>query len=338
MRPSLILATLSLALTAQTPVPATAPQEAKATAPQEVTKASATPAPKAPVADKVLATIGGTAIHQSDFEVFKAVTLPEAQARQMASMPGAEEQYLKRFLDYKVLAAKATAEGLTRGPEFAKKMELMKMQILIQDLFSRDGDKLKARTAVKDEEVKAYFDKHADKFTNPESFSARHILVSTQAQDDGKARTDEEAVARVKEAQAALKAGKTFEEVAKTFSDDPGSKDKGGLYENTAFGRFVPEFDKAVREQPLGKVGEPVKTMFGYHLIQVEKITPAAPQPFEEAKDAARQQLTAERQEQVMNAYMDEAKTQVRYHEGTAPEAAKPVSASKHTAKRGNKK
>jgi len=305
---SLVCTTFSLVLAAQAPAP----------------KA---PAPKAPAApakeDKVLATLGTSVVRESDFELFLNVSLPEQQRAQVMMMPGAREQYLKRFLDYKILAAKARKEGIAKGPDFAKKMQLMEMQVLIQSLFDRDGAGLKDRSAVKDEDVKAFFDKHPEKFMTPESFNARHILVSTRAQGAEKARTDDEAKARIKEIQDALKAGKSFEELAKTYSDDPGSKDKGGLYDNMPFGRFVPEFDKAVRDQKVGEVGEPVKSMHGYHLIKVDKITPAVPQTFEAAKESAKQQATTDRQEKVMNEYMDAARKEVAFTEGAAAPVAK---------------
>ncbi len=310
---SLVCTTFSLVLAAQAPAP-------KAPAPKA-------PAPKAPAApakeDKVLATLGTSVVRESDFELFLNVSLPEQQRAQVMMMPGAREQYLKRFLDYKILAAKARKEGIAKGPDFAKKMQLMEMQVLIQSLFDRDGAGLKDRSAVKDEDVKAFFDKHPEKFMTPESFNARHILVSTRAQGAEKARTDDEAKARIKEIQDALKAGKSFEELAKTYSDDPGSKDKGGLYDNMPFGRFVPEFDKAVRDQKVGEVGEPVKSMHGYHLIKVDKITPAVPQTFEAAKESAKQQATTDRQEKVMNEYMDAARKEVAFTEGAAAPVAK---------------
>lgn len=309
---SLVCTTFSLVLAAQTPAPAP--------------KAPAAPAPVKE--DKVLATLGTTVVRESDFELFLSVSLPEQQRAQVMMMAGAREQYLKRFLDYKILAAKARKEGIAKAPDFAKKMQLMEMQVLIQSLFDRDGASLKEKSAVKDEDVKAFFDKHPEKFMTPESFNARHILVSTRAQGTEKARTDEEAKARIKEIQDALKAGKSFEELAKTYSDDPGSKDKGGLYDNMPFGRFVPEFDKAVRDQKAGEVGEPVKSMHGYHLIKVDKITPAVPQTFETAKEAAKQQATTDKQEKIMNEYMDAARKEVAYHEGSdqampAPKARK---------------
>ncbi len=307
---SLVCTTFSLVLAAQAPA-------SKAPA----AKAPAAPAPAKE--DKVLATLGTSVVRESDFELFLSVSLPEQQRAQVMMMPGAREQYLKRFLDYKILAAKARKEGIAKGPDFAKKMQLMEMQVLIQSLFDRDGAALKDKSAVKDEDVKAFFDQHPEKFMTPESFSARHILVSTRAQGAEKARTDDEAKARIKEVQDALKAGKSFEELAKTYSDDPGSKDKGGLYDNMPFGRFVPEFDKAVRDQKVGEVGEPVKSMHGYHLIKVDKITPAVPQTFEAAKESAKQQATTDRQEKVMNEYMDAARKEVAFTEGAAAPVAK---------------
>jgi parvulin-like peptidyl-prolyl isomerase len=315
---SLLLASATLALAAQTPAPAPVP---------------ATPAPEAAPAvkvDKVLATLGSETVKESDFDLFLSVSLPEQQRKQIMIMPGAKDQYLKRYLDYRILAAKAEKDGIGSGPDFAKKMKLMEMQVLVQTLFERDGQALKEKSVVKDEDVKAYFDKHPEKFISTESFSARHILVSTKPQGKEKPRTDEEALARLKKIQAALKAGKTFDELAKTYSDDPGSKDKGGLYENMPFGRFVPEFDKAVRTQDAGKVGKPVKTTFGYHLIKVEKVNPAMPQTFEAAKEAARQQATTERQEAVMTGYMEEAKAATGYHEVVeAPQAPKSQEGAK---------
>jgi peptidyl-prolyl cis-trans isomerase C len=309
---SVILVSATLAMAAQTPAPE-APKEAAVTAAParpEAPKAKAAPKPPA---DPVLATIGKEAIRQSDFELFLEITMTDQQRMQMQFIEGARAQYLNRFLEFKALAAKARQEGLQKRPDHAKKLAVMDMQLLIQALMDKDGPALQAKLNLKDEEVKAYFDAHPDKFKTPESFSARHILIGTRAIGDKKALTDTEAKAKADKVLAEIKGGKSFDAAAKEYSDDPGSKDKGGLYEDTAFGKFVPEFDQAVRSQPIGKVGEPVKTMYGYHLIEVEKITPAVAQTFDAAKDTAREQATAERQEQVMQAYIDRVKKEVGF-------------------------
>jgi len=306
---SVFLATATLVLAAQTPAPAPAPAAAKAA-----------PAPRpAPKADPVLATIGKDVIRESDFELFLDTTMNDQQRMQLQFVEGARQQYLNRYLEFKALAVKARKEGLQNQKNHARKLAIMDMQLLIQALMERDGPALQAKLNLKDDEVKAYFDSHPDKFKTPETFSARHILIGTRANGDQKALTDDEAKAKADKVLAEIKGGKPFDAAAKEYSDDPGSKDKGGLYENTAFGQFVPEFDSAVRAQPLGQVGEPVKTMYGYHLIEVEKITPAVAQTFDTVKDSAKEQATAARQEQVMQDYMDKVKKEVGFKANAAP-------------------
>ncbi len=319
---SVILTTATLVMAAQTPAPE-APKTASATAPAATPGTSAkavkaAPAKAAKTADPVLATIGKEVIRQSDFELFMATTMTDQQRMQLQFIDGARAQYLTRFLEFKALAAKARREGFQKQPDHAKKLAIMDMQLLIQALMERDGAALQAKLDLKDEEVKAFFDAHPDKFKTPETFTARHILIGTRANGDQKALTDEEAKAKADKVLAEIKGGKAFDAAAKEYSDDPGSKDKGGLYEDTAFGKFVPEFDQAVRSQAIGKVGDPVKTMYGYHLIEVEKITPAAAQTFDAVKDVAKEQAVAERQEAVMQAYMDKVKKEVGFKASAA--------------------
>lgn len=296
---------------------------------------AATPKVVAAKEDKVLAIIGGHPVRESDFELFLSLALNPQQRMQMGIVQGAMEQYRKQFLDTKVMQAAARQQGLDKQPDFRRKMDLMEMQVLVQDLLQKDGDSLRGKIAIQDEDVKAYFDKHPDQFKTPESFNARHILVSVKAADapkDATGLTEDEAKARIGLAAKALAEGKSWEDVAKEYSDDPGSKEKGGLYENIAYGSFVPEFDLAVRNQEPGKVGAPVKTKYGLHLIQVEKRNAAEQLPFEKAKDQAQQKAQAARQEEVFQAYVDGLKKEVGFQDGDAealPKAATPMNSTK---------
>ena len=188
----------------------------------------------------------------------------------------------------------------------------MQMQLLAQALMERDIAAIETKITVTNDEAKTYFDTHKEKFNTPESFSACHILIGNKTADN-KVLTNEEIQAKIAKIQAELKNGKDFADVAKNFSDDPGSKNNGGLYENIEFGKFVKEFEQAVRTQPIGKVGDPVKTQFGYHLIKVVKITPATVKTFEESKDAVIEQATAEKFHLAITKYMDEVKKEVNY-------------------------
>ncbi len=335
LRTTLITLTAAF-LVAQTP----APEATKTQAPAPALE-SRKPAPRveAPKEDKVLASVAGRPIRESDFELFLSLALNPQQRMQVGMVQGAKDPYRKQFLDTKVMQAAARKQGLDKQPDFRRKMDLMEMQILVQELLQRDGEALQAKLAVNEAEVKAYYDKHPEQFKVPESFNARHILVSTKAPDapkDAKGLTEEEAKVRVGLASKALAEGKGWEAVAKEFSDDPGSKEKGGLYENIAKGSFVPEFEEAVQKQELAKVGEPVKTKYGFHLIQVEKRVAAEMPPFEKVKEKVQQKAQAARQEEVFQAYVMGLKKEVGFTEGEAPKSAQAQ--GKSTKKTGAKK
>jgi foldase protein PrsA len=104
--------------------------------------------------------------------------------------------------------------------------------------------------------------------------SVRHILIATTNNETGEAvRKDEEALARAKEVLTKLKAGGDFAALAKEYSDDPGSKDTGGLYADAPLSQYVEPFKKAGADLPLNQISEPVLTDFGYHVMKVESRT-----------------------------------------------------------------
>jgi len=105
-------------------------------------------------------------------------------------------------------------------------------------------------------QVKQYFDKNHAAFDKPEQVQARHILVSD--------------LATANKVEADLKSGKNFADLAKQYSTDPGSKDKGGELGWFRRGQMVPAFDKVAFSLPVNAISQPVKSPFGYHIIQVE--------------------------------------------------------------------
>ena len=138
--------------------------------------------------------------------------------------------------------------------------------------------------------------------------SVRHILVATSesdpaTQESKELRTLEEALARAKEVKAKLDAGGDWTALAKEYSDDGGSKEKGGLYEDATAGSWVEAFKKAALEQEIGVIGEPVETEYGYHVMKVEK-----------REEKTYDQLTDEQKEQVKSAaaytYMEKFMTE----------------------------
>lgn len=106
--------------------------------------------------------------------------------------------------------------------------------------------------------------------------SVRHILITTEQ------RSPEEALKIAQDLETRLKNGEDFAKLAQENSEDPGSKDNGGLYENAVVTQWVPEFKEAALTQPVGEVGPPVKTDFGYHIVKVES---RQEKSFDEMKD-----------------------------------------------------
>jgi foldase protein PrsA len=109
-----------------------------------------------------------------------------------------------------------------------------------------------------------------------------HILISLTLAD-GTARSQEDALKRANEIIAKLNAGEKFADLAKQYSDDPGSKDNGGQYASTNVNSWVAEFKQAVLSLPLNKVSEPILSPYGYHIIRVDDKSQTT---FEQAKEA----------------------------------------------------
>lgn len=321
-----LLSLLTTLLVAQAPAPA--PKKAASKAPA---KAADTTKAKD---DAVIARLGKSAIHQSDFDTFVRLVFNEQQRQQIASNPGILERVKTGYLDSLVMAAKARKDGLNKGADFKKQMELAEIRVLATVLAEQTKDELKKRAEATEEDLKAYYDKNHEQFQTKPSFNARHILIAVKGGQPGgdKGLSDEEAKAKAEKVQAELLAGKPWQDLAKQYSDDPGSKDKGGLYENVTYGRFVPAFDEAVRKQDLGKPGTPVKSTFGYHVIQVEKRNEAELQPFDKVKEQIRQRLSATKMEDARKAFLDECRKAVGFVEVPAAPKAAPKDGPKPAA------
>lgn len=268
----------------------------------------AKPAPKAPTAkaaktpaakDPVLAKVGPAVVTESDFQAVLA-QMPQQQQMMVQIVQGAKEELVNRIAEGRLLSLEGKKRGLDKTPEFARTLAQTKDDLLAREYLKAETPSLQAQMKLSDADLQAYFKAHEKDFVTPAKASARHILVMVEGPaTQGKGMADEAAKAKVAQIQADLKAGKKLEDLAATCSDDPGSKDKGGLYEDFDPKSMDPAFAKAVEAQPLGVVGEPVKSMYGYHLIEVEKRTPAVPLTFEQAKDKVTEAATKVRQEEV---------------------------------------
>ena len=136
-----------------------------------------------------------------------------------------------------------------------------------------DTAKLEAQTQVTPDELQSYYNQHREEFREPEQVNVRHILVKTPpAGADGK--VDQKAVdaarAKAEDVLKQLKAGAKFEDLAKKYSDDPGSAANGGSLGWIGKGRTVPEFEKAAFSLPKGGTSDLVQSSYGFHIIHVD--------------------------------------------------------------------
>jgi foldase protein PrsA len=141
-----------------------------------------------------------------------------------------------------------------------------------------------AQITVSDADVQAYLAKNHAMLDTGEQVRAKHILVPDLKTAD--------------EVETQLKAGKSFEALAGQYSTDPSSKAKGGELGFFAKGQMVPAFQAAAFSQPIGVVGAPVKSPFGYHIIVVEEKKPAVVATMANSGDKIKAQLKQQKEQQ----------------------------------------
>jgi peptidyl-prolyl cis-trans isomerase D len=162
-----------------------------------------------------------------------------------------------------------------------------------------NADMLKDRVDSSEEALLSFYQENTDRFIVEEQRKASHILLTmdeNQTLDD-----NSEVSAKLNAIQEKMAAGVPFEELAKQYSDDPGSAEQGGDLGQVARGVMVPPFENALfsMTQP-GKVSQPVRTSYGVHLIRLDGIVPGKVKSFEDVKDSIAQEYA---KEQAINIY-----------------------------------
>ncbi|NOU62913.1 peptidylprolyl isomerase [Paenibacillus sp. LMG 31461] len=145
------------------------------------------------------------------------------------------------------------------------------------------------KSSITDVQLKAQYD--AALAANKDAFtiaSVRHILIGLNDAEGKTLRTKAEALTLAKDIQTKLKNGGDFVALAKQYSEDPGSKDNGGLYADADVSQWVEGFKKAAISQAVGTIGDPVETEFGYHVIKVDS---RSVKPFAAVKESLRASL-----------------------------------------------
>jgi|HubBroStandDraft_6_1064221.scaffolds.fasta_scaffold01852_6 peptidyl-prolyl cis-trans isomerase D len=153
-----------------------------------------------------------------------------------------------------------------------------------------DVNQVRQSLQVSDDQLKAQYQQNIQQYQMPNRVHVEHILLMTV----GAGKTDAEVEEIRKKAQDILnqaKKGANFEDLAKKYSEDPGTKDKGGDLGWIVQGQTVAEFEKAAFSLPKGSISDLVKTQYGFHILKIIDKESAHTKPFDEVKDSIRTPL-----------------------------------------------
>jgi peptidyl-prolyl cis-trans isomerase D len=191
-----------------------------------------------------------------------------------------------------------------------------------------DTAKISGGVQVTRDELQAYYDQHRDQYRVAEQVKVSHILIKTPLPGpDGK--VDEKGVAaaqqRAQDLLKQIKAGANFEELAKKYSEDPGSAKVGGSLGWIGKGRTVPEFEKAAFSLPKGQISDLVKSSYGFHIIRVDDKQDAHMKTLDEVKAEIEPILKQQKAQEIVQKQAEDLLQQAKTQGLDAAAAAKGV-------------
>ena len=178
-----------------------------------------------------------------------------------------------------------------------------------------DTPKLVTQTQVTQQDFQNYYDQHRDQYRVPEQVNVRHILIKLPLPGpDGKVdpKALDAARAKAQDVLKQVKAGDNFADLAKKYSDDPGSAKNGGSLGWIGKGRTVPEFEKAAFSLPKGGTSDLVQSSYGFHIIHVDDKQDAHLKSVDEVKNQIEPLIKQQKAAQAAQAAAAELLSQAR--------------------------
>ncbi len=193
-----------------------------------------------------------------------------------------------------------------------------------------DVNKAEASVEVTPDDLRRYYDDHRDQYRVPEQVKVSHILIKTPLPgSDGK--VDEKGVAeaqrRAEDLLKQVKSGANFEELAKKYSEDPGSAKQGGSLGWIGRGQTVPEFEKTAFSLPKGQISDLIKSSYGFHIIRIDDKQEAHMKSLDEVKSEIEPILKHQKAQQAAQKKADDLLAQARNKSLDAAAAAQGVPA-----------
>ncbi|WP_341755945.1 peptidylprolyl isomerase [Candidatus Tisiphia endosymbiont of Ptychoptera albimana] len=227
--------------------------------------------------DKIVATYKGGEVKESQvMQQFQPSldTQPSAKGKKFTDFDAnIQEMLVKGYIDAKLLEQEAKNSNIESSKEFQSKLNIVKNQLVQQELMERY-----VKSHVDEKMINAEYDKLVASLKGKEEVKVSHILVANE----------KDAI----NVQNRLKKGEKFAKLAKDFSKDEGSKANGGEIGYITSGQLVPEFEDKALSMKVNEISSPVKTQFGWHIITVLDKRPAQIPSKEEAIASITNQLS----------------------------------------------
>jgi peptidyl-prolyl cis-trans isomerase C len=241
-----------------------------------------------------IAVVNGVPIPQARMEYVIKAQVQQGQKDDETMRKQIKEALITR----EILAQEAVKKGLDKDPQLQTQVDMAKQEFLIRAYF----DDFVKTAGVTEDEMKAEYERVKAQQTGDgdrKEYQARHLLIKNEKQAKA-------ALAQINKAQ-----GKNFAQLAKTKSEDSGSKTEGGLLDWSDGSNFVPEFSDAMIKLQKGEwTKQLVKTQYGYHIIKLEDVREMQFPPFEQVKERIEQQLLAQKRDKAIEALRTAAKVE----------------------------
>lgn len=297
---------------------------------------AATDAPAKPVPaqlPEVIARVNGETIGKGELE--KAIKNVEGRAGQPVPANERDRVYrgiLDQLIAYRLLMQETRTRKIdVPEAEIEARVAQIRQQFPSEDVFKQTlaqqnmsieqlredarGDMRVAKmletevnvgVTVQPQDVDAFYKQNPDKFKQGERVRASHILIRTPENADAK--TKDEARAKAADVLTQVKGGKDFGELAKHYSQDPGSAANGGDLGYFMQGQMVGRFEQAAFSMKPGEISQVVETPFGFHIIKVADRQAARAVPLEEVKPQIEQFLQNQQRQQKTDAFVSTLK------------------------------
>lgn len=230
----------------------------------------------------VIMKVNGQDVSSSEAARFWEGLFPPGQAPAFDTVkPDVREKVLRGVMAEKLVMAEAQKQGIDKSELVTKQVEDMKRKLTVRTFLD-----IKTADSITEADIKKEYDAMVAANKDDKEVHARHILVPSEAE--------------AKEARKQIDSGKSFEDVAKSLSKDPGSAKNGGDLGYFTKDKMVPEFANAAFAMKKGEISAPVKSSFGWHIIKVEDVRSIKAPEFKEVKD----QLKMKLQDKKLNDYI----------------------------------